>query len=100
MKLTEALPEFVAVLEGALLHLGRGDLVVQLKSAVLQRWTYDDFADTTYLVLSPAESTDRLSLYDEAGANIDTDDHGRVCGIEILEGRAIADRLGKAGAQA
>ena len=92
MKLALALPDLLADMESALLRLGRGDLADQLKRAELERWAYDDFADTTYLTLVEGEYAERLSLYDDLGVNVDTDDRGRVCGIEILEGRRIAER--------
>jgi uncharacterized protein YuzE len=95
VKLAAALPDLVADLEVALLHLGRGDLVAQLQDAALERWAYDDFSDATYLFVSAGTSSERLSLYDELGVNVDTDNRGRLCGIEILDGRAIASRLGK-----
>jgi uncharacterized protein YuzE len=97
MRLADALPDLVADMEVALLHLGRADLVNQLQQALLARWTYDDFADTTYLTLRDETYAERLSLYDELGVNVDTDDRGRVCGIEILEGKRIATRLGTPG---
>ena len=69
----------------------------QLKLATIARWTYDDFSDTTYLQLSATPvammNVERLSLYDELGVNVDMDNSGRLCGIEVLEGSRIASRL-------
>ena len=95
--LANLLPDLVVDLEGALLPLGRGDLVRQLQAATLAAWRYDEFADTVYLQLSAAPvdmmNVERLSLFDELGMNVDCDPGGRLCGIEILEGRRIAERL-------
>ena len=96
MKLAQALPELIADIENALVHLGRADLARQLKEVELVRWVYDDFADTAYLHFGAADAryAERLSLYDELGINLDTDERGRLCGIEILEGRRITAQLG------
>jgi hypothetical protein len=98
-KLADLLPDLVLDLEGALLPLGRGDLARQLHAATLAAWRYDEFADTVYLQLSAAPvdmmNVERLSLFDELGMNVDCGPDGRLCGIEILEGRRIAERLEK-----
>jgi uncharacterized protein YuzE len=100
LRLAQLLPELVADMEIALVNVGRSDLVQQMKEATLARWTYDDFSDTTYLQLSAAPvdmmNVERLSLYDELGVNVDTDERGRLCGIEVLDGKRIADRLANA----
>lgn len=97
MKVIDALPELASDMEIALVHLGRGDLVKQLKEVLLERWTYDDFTDTVYLYLGSSPTpVDRLSLYDEVGVNLDTDDRGRLCGMEILEGGRVTAQLANA----
>ena len=97
MKLADAFPELVLDMESALLQLGRGDLLGQVKAASLERWTYDDFSDTAYLYLTtePIErlQLDTLSLYDECGVNLETDGRGRLCGLEIMDGKRITSRL-------
>jgi uncharacterized protein YuzE len=104
--LKEALPYLVLDLESALAHIGRGDVVDQLREATIERWTYDELADAAYLYLqsprAPNAANERsaaetpgetVSVYDELGINLDTDSQGRLTGMEILGGKAIVSQL-------
>jgi uncharacterized protein YuzE len=104
--LKDALPYLLLDLESALVHIGRGDMVDQLREATIERWTYDELADAAYLHLrsprtphtangrSAAEAPgETVSVYDELGINLDTDSQGRLTGMEILGGKAIVSQL-------
>ncbi len=104
--LKEALPYLVLELESALAHLGRGDVVAQLREVRIERWTYDEHAGAAYLHLRSPRAPDgashpgaseapgeTVSVYDELGINLDTDGQGRLTGMDILDGRAIVAQL-------
>jgi uncharacterized protein YuzE len=88
MTLSEALPELVADIEGALVRLGRGDIADQLREATLATWTFDDFAQATYLHLAPkrepARVEETISLYDDIPVNVDLDGDGRIMGLDVV----------------
>ena len=106
--LVAVLPDLVRDLESALLRIGRGDVVDQLREVEIERWTYDDFADAVYLYLRPSatpsaesekmggDTGETVSVYDDLGATLELDQHRRLTGIEILEARALALQLGGA----
>jgi uncharacterized protein YuzE len=96
--LKEALPFLLLDLESALVHIGRGDVVGQLRVAMIERWSYDANADAAYLYLQiPGSAGDApgetVSVYDELGINLDSDSQGRLTGMEILGGRPIVAQL-------
>jgi hypothetical protein len=93
VKLVDALPDLVLSLESPLAHLGRGDLIGQLQEAEILDWRYDDHADTTTLRFPGDEPLELLSLYDEAGVNLETDERGRLVRMEVLGGKAVAEQL-------
>jgi hypothetical protein len=97
MTLLETLPELVADIDRALLNLGRGDVVDQLHEAPLVSWTYDDFAQLTFLHLSDAPASggfqQTLSLFDDIGVNLEMDSRGRVNAIEVSGYEDILARL-------
>lgn len=90
LPLKEALPFLVLDLEAALAHLGRGRVADQLRAAMIERWTYDENADTAYVHFRASSTPDgaasageTVSVYDELGINLDTDSQGRLTGMEI-----------------
>jgi len=104
--LKEALPFLLLDLASALVHIGRGDVVDQLRVAMIERWTYDELADVAYLHLrsprAPGAAGERsagdspgetVSVYEELGVNLATDGRGRLTGMEILGGKAIVAQL-------
>ena len=99
MTLFESVPELVGDVEGALVRIGRGDIADQLRSANLVAWTFDDFAQATYLRLAPAQDAraveETVSLYDDVPVNVDLDGRGRVLGLDVVGYEEPLSRLGK-----
>jgi uncharacterized protein YuzE len=99
MTLFEAVPELVGDIEAALIRLGRGDIADQLRTVTLKSWTFDDFAQATYLQLAAAKDAngveEAVSLHDDIGVTIDLDTDGRVTGIEVVGYEEPLSRLSK-----
>ena len=101
MNLLATLPDLERDMESALLHIGRGDIVDQLRGASVERWEYDEFADTVSIFVSasaspslrPVARAETISIYDEVGVILETDDRGCVSVIEISGGKDLIARL-------
>ena len=52
MRLRDVLPNLAVEIDAALLPIGRGDIVDQLREATVERWEYDEFADTASIFVS------------------------------------------------
>jgi hypothetical protein len=102
MNLRAALPDLEIAMEGALLQIGRGDIVDQLRAAFIERWEYDEFADMASIFIAagaaaaaprPGARAETVSIYDEVGVILETDDRGRVTVIEVAGGKDLVERL-------
>ena len=102
MNLVDTLPDFEKDMEGALLQIGRGDIVDQLREASIERWEFDEFANTASLFVAPVEASlalrpgaraETVSIYDELGVILETDERGRVTLIEVSGGKDLVARL-------
>ena len=102
LSLRNTLPDLESDMEGALLPIGRGDIVDQLRVAAIERWEYDEFADVASLFVTtgaapsaqrPGARAETVSIYDELGVILETDPHGRVTVIEVSGGKDLVARL-------
>ena len=101
MRLRDVLPNLAVEIDAALLPIGRGDIVDQLREATVERWEYDEFADTASIFVSagaspsmrPGSRAETVSIYDELGVMLETDDRGGVCVIEVSGGKDLIERL-------
>jgi len=101
MKLRDVLFDLELDMESALLQIGRGDIVDQLRECAIERWEFDDFANTASLFvaaaaappLRPGARAETVSIYDELGVILETDGRGRVTLIEVAGGKDLVARL-------
>lgn len=102
-------PEFVAEVAAALRSAGRADLVPQLESGIVERWTYDPDADAgnIYLV-RPRPSwffeklshpvAETISFDEDNGIYVDVDHDGNLFGIEYTGRPDVLAQLRRADA--
>ena len=101
------LPEFVVELEAALRAAGHLQLAGELQGAKLERWTFDPSCDAAYLYVSAGRDLnvvernviggkhgETIPVKHRYSVNIDTDNFGCLCGIEVLDGQELAKELG------
>ncbi len=101
MNLRDVLFDLELDMESALLQIGRGDIVDQLRGCAVERWEFDDFANTASLFVSvaglpplrPGARAETVSIYDELGVILETDERGRVTLIEVAGGKDLVARL-------
>lgn len=88
-------PNLVTEVSFALISTGRGELVSQLESGVIERCTYDVSADAGFIYLARSLSSshfvklaapvaETISFLSD-GFNIDVDHDGYIFGIEFLD---------------
>src|SRR5258708_34252960 len=56
MKLIETLPLLTREMQSALLQIGRGDIVDQLREAIVDRWEFDDFANSASIFVTHGDA--------------------------------------------
>jgi hypothetical protein len=108
MKLVEALPEFSAELQACLSSVGREDIGCQVPEVELERYTYDDSIDAAYVyvqsprILNAVEVNiiglkhgETIPVEHRYSVNVDTDNFGRLRGIELLNGGDVVAKLSR-----
>ncbi len=101
MTLHESLPGLALDIDGALLHIGRSDIVEQLREAAIERWEYEEFSDIAVIYLNPgdtpelrmAASEEIVSIVDELGVLVQADARGRVATVEVNGGKDVFEKL-------
>jgi uncharacterized protein YuzE len=106
--LAEVLPDLVNELAGALRASGRDDLAAQLREVEITRWTHDTSCDAAYIYLrSPRQLNmveqnvigvkhgETVPVEHSRWVNVDTDNFGRMTGIELLSPGDVPVRLSR-----
>lgn len=106
--LIESFPSLVAELSQQLRVAGRAPLADQIDAAAIARVTFDEAANAGYIYVQPSRELnivetnvvgvrhgDTIEVETRYWTNIDTDNFGRLVGIEILAPGDIKDELRK-----
>jgi uncharacterized protein YuzE len=106
--LIESFPTLAAELSRQLCLAGRVPLADQIDTAAIARVTFDDAANAGYIYVQPSRELnvmetnivgvrhgETLEVETPYRTNIDTDNFGRLMGIEILAPGDIKDELRK-----
>jgi uncharacterized protein YuzE len=104
--LAEVLPDLVDELAESLRAAGRDDLAAQLGEVEISRWTHDTSCDAAYIHLrSPRQLNvveqniigvkhgETIPVEHHRWINVDTDNFGRMTGIEVLSPGDLPARL-------
>lgn len=93
--LASVAPSLVSEVGSSLISEGRGELIPQLESGIIERCTYDESADAGFIYfVRPAPSLHFAKLaapvaetipFLSAGFNVDVDHDGHIFGIEFLD---------------
>ena len=105
-KLVDVWPELVAELTESLTAGGRSDLAEQLTQASITRATYDSSCNAAYIYLRPPRELnvveqniigerhgETIPVEHPYWVNFDTDNVGRLVGIELLSEGSVAAKL-------
>jgi uncharacterized protein YuzE len=106
MKLSDLLPEFAAELEACLERAERKDIASQICEVEFERYTYDTPCNAAYVyvrsprALNAVEQNiigihhgETIEVEHPYWVNVDTDNFGRLRGIELLSGGEVAAKL-------
>jgi len=104
--LAEVLPDIVNELADSLRASGRDNLAAQLREVEIRRWTHDSSCDAAYIYLrSPRQLNvveqnvirvkhgETVPVEHPRWVNVDTDNFGRMTGIELLRPGDVPARL-------
>jgi Protein of unknown function (DUF2283) len=99
--LVDVLPELTGSLISALQSEGISEHSEELKSATIERWTYDKLANAGYIYLRQEQPIQHgecsvaktVAFASPEWFNVDFRSSGQIVGIELLSGKSIFEHL-------